>query len=81
MRAVRPGGRVVVFDKFAPDARPTSLRRRAVNLVTTLIGTEIDRRLSDVLAGAPCDVVSNDPSILGGQYRIVLLRRSGGPRA
>lgn len=79
MRAVRPGGRIVVFDKFAPEAGPVTWRRRALNRVTTVFGTEIDRRLGEVLAGAPAEVISNDPSILGGQYRLVLLRRSGGP--
>ena len=79
MRALRPGGRAVIFDKFAPDTRAPSLPRRTLSLITRLFGTEIDRRLGDVLAGAPCRVVSNDPSILGGQYRVVLLRRTEAP--
>jgi ubiquinone/menaquinone biosynthesis C-methylase UbiE len=68
MRVLRPGGRVVIFDKFAPDGRSPSLARRVLNLVTTAFGTEIDRRLGDLLAGAPCRVVCDVPSLLGGQY-------------
>lgn len=75
MRIVRPGGRVVVFDKFAPEGRPTSLLRRAVNVGSRVFGTEVDRRLGDLIAGAPCHVVSDEPSIARGQYRVVLLRR------
>jgi len=79
MRALRPGGRAVVFDKFAPDDRAPSRTRRALNVVTAIFGTEIDRRLAELVAGAPCRVVSNEASILGGQYHVVLLTRTDGP--
>lgn len=77
MRVLRPGGRAVIFDKFAPEGRDPTVARRALNLVTTAFGTEIDRRLGDLLAGAPCRVISDVPSLLGGQYRVVLLERTG----
>jgi len=79
LRALRPGGRAVVFDKFAPDDRAPSRTRRALNVVTAIFGTEIDRRLAELVAGAPCRVVSNEASILGGQYHVVLLTRTDGP--
>ena len=75
MRALRPGGRAVIFDKFAPDGRRPSRLRRTVSLVTSAFGTEIARRLDDILDAAPCTVVSDEPSILHGQYRVVLVRR------
>lgn len=75
MRLLRPGGRAVVFDKFAPDGRPVSRPRRAASVVTGFFGTEIDRRLADIVAGARCQVVKDEPSILRGQYRVVLLER------
>ena len=75
MRVLRPGGRAVVFDKFAPEGQAPSLGRRVVNLVTRAFGTDIDRRLGDLLASAPCRVVSDEPSLLRGQYRVVLLQR------
>ena len=63
-RAVRPGGRVVVFDKFVPDRGSPSLGRKALNVVTGIFGTQINRRLADSTAGSPFEVVSNRPSIL-----------------
>lgn len=77
MRVLRPGGRAVIFDKFAPDNQPPSLPRQLLNLLTTAFGTAIDRQLGDLLASAPCRVISNQPSILNGQYRVVLLRPNG----
>lgn len=75
MRVLRPGGRAVVFDKFAPDDRPISPGRHLFNLLTSAFGTAIDRRLGDLLAATPCRVISDQPSILAGQYRVVHLRR------
>lgn len=75
IRVLRPGGRVVIFDKFLPDASKPTLRRRLANLVSTCLGTDLNRRLGDILSGLPFEVVRDEPSILGGMYRVVLLRQ------
>lgn len=79
MRALRPGGRAVAFDKFAPEGQPVAGSRRALSAMSSVFGTTIDRRLSDLLAGQACRIVSNEPSIFGGQYRVALLRRTDDP--
>jgi len=73
IRVLRPGGRIVVFDKFLPDHGRASLGRRLSNVFSTLLGTDINRRLGDIVAGLPCEIVHDEPSILGGMYRVVLL--------
>lgn len=75
LRVLRPGGRAVVFDKFQADGARLGLGRRLGNLVTTMVGTSIVRRLGDVLVGQRCAVITDEPSLLGGMYRVVLLRR------
>ncbi len=78
LRALRPEGRVVVFDKFLPDHTTPALGRRLVNQAATRLGTDINRRLGDILAGSSCAVVHDEPSLLRGTYRVVLIRlRSG----
>lgn len=74
LRVVRPGGRVVVFDKFAPDE--ASAGRRVLNGVTRFFGTDISRRLRDLITGQQCEIVHDEASLLGGQYRVVLLTRT-----
>jgi ubiquinone/menaquinone biosynthesis C-methylase UbiE len=74
IRVLRPGGRIVVFDKFLADSSKPSLGRRLSNVFSTLLGTDINRRLGDIIAGLPCELVHDEPSILGGMYRVVLLR-------
>ncbi len=75
LRVLRPGGRAVVFDKFLPDGAGPRLRRRVANACSTLLGTDINRRLGEMVAGLPCEVARDEPSLLGGMYRVVLLRR------
>jgi len=74
LRALRPNGRVVVFDKFLPDDAQPNPGRRLLNLVTTLIGTDITRRFGDIARGSPCTVVDDAPSLLRGAYRVILVR-------
>jgi ubiquinone/menaquinone biosynthesis C-methylase UbiE len=76
-RVLRPGGRMVVFDKFVRGARPPLLLRVA-NLVTSVLFTEVTRRFEDILerSYAPLEVVSDEPALLGGLFRRVLLVRA-----
>jgi phosphatidylethanolamine/phosphatidyl-N-methylethanolamine N-methyltransferase len=75
LRALKPGGRVVLFDKFLPEGKPTSFGRRFINIFSTLLGTDINRRLSDLTKGCPCVTTHDEPSIANGMYRIILLKK------
>jgi ubiquinone/menaquinone biosynthesis C-methylase UbiE len=75
-RVLRPGGRVAIFDKFVPKGRAISPARRAAGAVVRWLGTDPNRSLSDVLGPECARLVERDePSLLRGQYRIVLLRK------
>ena len=73
-RALRPGGRLVIFDKFLAEDGRISPIRRAIGKLIAGLGTDPNRRLSDVIPAAQtAAIASNDPGVLRGQYRIVLL--------
>jgi ubiquinone/menaquinone biosynthesis C-methylase UbiE len=74
-RVLRPGGRIVVFDKFLGDDELPSWRRRLLNAVVRVLFTEMNRRFGDILrsSGAPLRVVHEEPAMFGGMYRILLL--------
>lgn len=78
-RVLRPGGRIAVFDKFLPDRARPGLPRRAANVVIGALFTDINRRLGDILrdSGAPLRVERDEPALLGGTFRILLLRKDG----
>jgi len=76
LRVLRPRGRIVIFDKFLPDGTQPTLSRRLVNVGAKLMGTDINRRIGDIVGGHPCEVVQDEPSILGGMYRVLLLQKT-----
>jgi phosphatidylethanolamine/phosphatidyl-N-methylethanolamine N-methyltransferase len=71
-RVLRSGGRASIYDKFVADGARPSMGRRVVNLITNAVATDITRRLGDILAATPLEVVLEEPSILGGTFRVVL---------
>jgi len=75
LRALKPGGRAVIFDKFLPEGKSPSFMRKFFNFFSTLLGTDINRRLSDLMKDCPCEIISDEPSIAGGVYRVVMLRK------
>jgi ubiquinone/menaquinone biosynthesis C-methylase UbiE len=76
-RVLKPGGRIALFDKFLPDGARPGLPRRLANAITGTLFTDINRRLGDILkrSGAPLRIEHDEPAMLGGAFRIVLLRK------
>ena len=75
-RALRPGGRIAVFDKFAPSRQPP-LVLRAVNVVANALFTDVTRYLPDIVegSGAPLVVERDEAALLGGLFRYVRMRK------
>lgn len=73
LRVLRPGGRMVIFDKFLPDDREPGPLRRRLGAIVDRLGTDPNRRLGDLLGEARGLVVSDEPA--GGPYRIAVLRK------
>lgn len=76
LRAVKPGGRLVIFDKFQPENVKITPLRYLMNVFSTRLGTDITRHFSDMLIGCSCQVVHDEPSLFGGMYRIILLQKN-----
>lgn len=70
-RVLRPGGRVSILDKFVPVGRPPSLLRRALNLITHALFSDINRSLEPMLDGAQLRIVTDTSVGTGGLYRLV----------
>jgi ubiquinone/menaquinone biosynthesis C-methylase UbiE len=73
-RALRPGGRIVIFDKFMSEKSPSPARRLA-NFFSTRIGTDINRRFVDMLPESGFHVLQDESSIAGGMYRVIAIQK------
>lgn len=75
-RVLRPGGRVAIFDKFLPDTDPLTVRARVIGKVASMVGTDVNRRFSDILAGLPdLRIITDEPIAVRGRYRAILLEK------
>lgn len=80
VRVIRPNGRLIVFDKFLPEGRKASWRRRLLNVLTGWFGTNINRRFSQIRDQATVTVQLDEPSLFDGNYRIILLTKTKNSR-
>ena len=75
-RVTRPGGRLIVFDKFLPPRRLAPLRR-LLNLLSARIATRLDVVFEDLIAQVPGLVVLADqPVLAGGWFRSIVIEKA-----
>ncbi len=74
-RVVRPGGRILIFDKFLRPGQTAPLRRLA-NRLMRYLATRLDVVFEDVMAEQSLLTVHSDrPALANGWFRHVHLRR------
>jgi phosphatidylethanolamine/phosphatidyl-N-methylethanolamine N-methyltransferase len=75
-RVVRPGGTVLIFDKFLKPGQP-ALLRRLLNPLAARMVTRLDVVFEDVLSRTPgLRVMSDEPAGGGGWFRRIRLERT-----
>jgi phosphatidylethanolamine/phosphatidyl-N-methylethanolamine N-methyltransferase len=75
LRALKHGGRAVVFDQFIPFSGNISPARKFLNAFSTLFGTDITRKFEEINAASGWEVIYDEKSLLKGMYRIILLKK------
>jgi len=74
-RVIKPGGSIIVLDKFLRPHQ-TALLRRALNPLSRRIATRLDVVFEDVLSGVPqLQKVSDMPLLAGGWFRGIVLQK------
>lgn len=74
-RVLKPGGRILVFDKFLHRGNRAWVRR-SLSFFTAQFATRMDVVFEDVLTFTPnlC-VISDEPALAGGWFRLLELRK------
>lgn len=74
-RVLKPGGTIILFDKFLQPQQRAPLRR-LFNLFTRRFATRMDVVFEEVLRAAPeLEVVSDMPMMANGWFRGIVLRK------
>lgn len=74
-RVLKPGGAVMVFDKFLTDGQKPSLLRRLFNQVASTLFSDVNRSIGSIVSHTSMQVELNEPAAFGGTFRIVRLRK------
>jgi ubiquinone/menaquinone biosynthesis C-methylase UbiE len=76
-RVLKPGGTVILFDKFLHPQQRAPLRR-LFNGITRRFATRMDVVFEEALRAAPeLEVVSDEPAMAGGWFRGIVLHKAG----
>lgn len=75
-RVLKPGGTIILFDKFLHQGQAAPVRRLLTPL-SRRIATRMDVVFEDLLQDAPnLEVLSDEPLLAGGWFRGILLRKT-----
>ncbi len=74
-RVLKPGGTIIILDKFLRPQQ-TALLRRALNPLSRRIATRMDVVFEEVLSAVPqLQLVSDVPLLAGGWFRGIVLQK------
>lgn len=74
-RVLKPGGSILVFDKFLQRGKHAWLRR-SLSFITAQVATRMDVVFEDVLMNTPnLNVISDEPALAGGWFRLIELQK------
>jgi ubiquinone/menaquinone biosynthesis C-methylase UbiE len=80
VRVLKPGGQLLIFDKFLRPGE--SGWKHALNPLTRHVATRLDVVFEDVLAAVPgIKVTANDAALAGGWFRLIRIEKEPPSRA
>jgi phosphatidylethanolamine/phosphatidyl-N-methylethanolamine N-methyltransferase len=75
-RVLKPGGEVIVYDKFIKKGKTISAIRRLANLFTNALFSNINRSFEQIMAGSQFTVLVDQDADFGGNFRLIKLKNS-----
>lgn len=71
-RVLKDDGQLCVMDKFQPDDRPAGAGRKALNVITATLASDITRQAHPLLSEAGFWIRHDEPVLMGSLFRALL---------
>jgi phosphatidylethanolamine/phosphatidyl-N-methylethanolamine N-methyltransferase len=74
-RVLKTKGRIAIFDKFAKENGSKGKMKLLLNKITMALGTDINRKFTDISKNKNFKLIEMKKSLFGGMYRIIVLEK------
>ncbi|MDV2884501.1 class I SAM-dependent methyltransferase [Alkalihalophilus pseudofirmus] len=76
-RVLKSDGKIILFDKFAPETKKLSLPKKIIRPIVKLLGTDIGLKFEDIykLHKEQLKILVDQPVMLNGMYRKIILKK------
>jgi len=74
-RVLKPGGQILVFDKFHSGQRPPNLMKKALGFITNVLFSNINRTVDELVRYSRCELVFETDVWLKGIFRVIELKK------
>ncbi|HYK74446.1 MAG TPA: class I SAM-dependent methyltransferase [Pseudoneobacillus sp.] len=76
MRVTKPGGQIILFDKFAPEGASLSFFKKILRPVIQLLGTDIGLSFGNIIQQQNrAHILSDEDMMFQGMYRKIVLEK------
>ncbi|MCB0661554.1 MAG: class I SAM-dependent methyltransferase [Saprospiraceae bacterium] len=72
-RVLKPGGTIVVFDKFIPVGQKPGIVRKVLNVIFQFLATSVNRDIDKIVAHTGLQKQKDQPVAWAGLFRAILL--------
>ncbi|MED5016776.1 class I SAM-dependent methyltransferase [Paenibacillus chibensis] len=76
-RVLKHEGKIIIFDKFAPNNQKLSLPKVILRPIISALGTDIGRRFEEIIPknNKSLKVVEDSPVMMNGMYRKIIIAK------
>lgn len=73
-RVLKQNGEIAVFDKFVSAHQKVSAIRKALNVISNFLFSDITRKIEDILKNTNLKMISNEAADFNGNFRVIKIK-------
>lgn len=76
VRVTKPGGQIILFDKFAPEGQSLSYSKKILRPIIQVLGTDIGLTFGNIMPSEnKAHILSDEDMMFQGMYRKIVLEK------
>lgn len=75
-RVLKQNGEIAVFDKFVSAHQQVSIVRKAFNIISNFLFSDITRKIEEIISDTRIEIIQNEAANFNGNFRIIKLKKN-----